>query len=394
MSDKICYLDCVGGIAGDMVLAALIDAGGNPALVERFSETPGFSDVEISIKRGRPGGFAATQVEIGFDPSKHPHSRNLRDVVDIINKADVSERARENAIAIFSELAKAEAQAHGVPIGETHFHEVGAVDAIIDILATCILLDDLGVDKIVCSPLPMGSGTVECDHGTIPVPAPAVVEMLQGVPVYDAGVEAETVTPTGAAIAITLSDRFGGIPSMTVESKGIGAGSRINPGIPNIVRVFIGTQLKKAGDIHKSDNYIIECNIDDLEPRVYPFVIERLLDTGALDAYVTPVVMKKGRPGHVITVISDANIVDSIIDVLMSETTTLGCRVYPVEKYFLERKMATASTPWGDVPVKLALKDGKIIRRIPEYEACAKLARENGVPVREIIQSAMSSSQE
>ena len=255
-----------------------------------------------------------------------------------------------------------------------HFHEVGAVDAVVDILGVCLALERLEVDELVCSELPMGHGTVTCEHGELPLPAPAVAAMLRGVPVRPVDVEGETVTPTGAALVTTLSDCFGPMPAMTVEKVGVGAGSREYPGLPNVVRAFVGTATVPAG-ISQTGNVIVECNIDDLDPRVLPVVIDRLLESGALDAYVTPLVMKKGRPGHLITVISSAQAVEIVVDVILRETSSLGCRTYPVTKYHLERRMETVTTPWGPVQVKVALAGDTVLRRVPEFEACAELAR-------------------
>ncbi len=226
-----------------------------------------------------------------------------------------------------------------------------------------------------------------CAHGELPLPAPAVAAMLAGVPVYPAGVEGETVTPTGAALVTTCAQRFGPMPAMTVEAVGVGAGTREYPGLPNVVRAFVGS-TSDAAEVSETDNLVVECNVDDLDPRVFPVVIERLLTSGALDAYVTPIVMKKGRPGHVITALAPTAAADGIVDVLLRETTSLGCRTFPVTKHHLQRRMETVETPWGSVEVKVALAGGQILRRVPEFESCAELARKAGVPVRDVLAAA------
>ena len=393
MSPRVLYLDCAGGVAGDMVLCALAEACGDVSFVEELPERLGFPDVTLKWPATRPGGFAARRLDVGFDPSEHPRHRNLADVQEILEGTGASPDAVGMARRVFRRLADAEGQVHGEPPDEVHFHEVGAVDAIVDVLGACLALERLEVDEVVCSELPMGRGTVKCEHGELPLPAPAVAAMLPGVPVRSVDVEGETVTPTGAALVTALSDRFGPMPAMTVETLGVGAGSREYPGLPNVVRAFVGTAVIPAG-ISQTGNIIVECNIDDLDPRVLPVVIDRLLESGALDAYVTPLVMKKGRPGHLITAISPAQAVETVVDVILRETSSLGCRTYPVTKYHLERRMETVETPWGSVPVKVALAGDTVLRRIPEFEACAELARTAGVPVRDVLAAAGGASDE
>lgn len=370
-----------------MLLCALTDVCGDVSFVEELPKRLGFPDVTLEWPATRPGGFVARRLDVGFDPTSHPRHRNLDDVEKILDRSGVSPKAVDMARRVFHRLAEAEGEVHGQPADEVHFHEVGAVDAIVDILGVCLAIDRLEADEVVCSELPMGHGTVKCEHGELPLPAPAVAAMLRGVPVRAVDVEGETVTPTGAAVVTALSDRFGPMPAMTVETLGVGAGSREYPGLPNVVRAFVGTATAPAG-ISQTGNVIVECNIDDLDPRVLPVVINRLLESGALDAYVTPLVMKKGRPGHLITAISPAQAVETVVDVILRQTSSLGCRTYPVTKYHLERRMETVTTPWGPVAVKVALAGETVLRRVPEFEACAELARTAGVPVRDVLAAA------
>ena len=393
MSRRVLFLDCAGGAAGDMILCALAEACGDVSFVEDLPERIGFPDVTLEWPATRPGGFAARRLDVVFDPTSHPRHRNLEDVEQILNRSGVSAKAVDMARRVFRRLAEAEGEVHGQPADEVHFHEVGAVDAIVDVLGACLALDRLEVDEVVCSELPMGRGTVRCEHGELPLPAPAVAAMLPGVPVRPVDVEGETVTPTGAALVTALADRFGPMPAMTVETLGVGAGSREYPGLPNVVRAFLGTAVVPA-ETSQTGNVIVECNIDDLDPRVLPVVINRLLESGALDAYVTPLVMKKGRPGHLITAISPAQAVETVVDVILRETSSLGCRTYPVTKYHLERRMETVETPWGPVPVKVALAGDRVLRRVPEFEPCAELARSAGVPVRDVLAAAGGSFDE
>lgn len=387
MSRRVLYLDCAGGAAGDMVLCALTEAAGCAPLIESLPATLGFSDVTITWPAGRAGGFAARRLTVDFDADAHPDHRNLAAVEGIIDAAEFPESVSLMAKTVFCTLAEAESEVHGSTVDEVHFHEVGAVDAIIDILGACIAFDELAVEEIVCSSLPMGTGTVDCAHGTLPLPAPAVAAMLPGVPVHPAGVEGETVTPTGAALVTTLANAFGPMPAMTVEGVGIGAGTADRPGLPNVLRAFVGEVVEPA-EVGATDHVVVECNVDDLDPRVLPVVIERLMASGALDASVTPIVMKKGRPAHLISALAPTTALDTVVEVLLRETTSLGCRSYPVTKHHLGRRMTMVSTPWGEVPVKFALAGNQVLRGVPEFEACAELARATGVPVRDILAAA------
>lgn len=387
MSRRMLYLDCAGGAAGDMVLCALTEAADCAGLIDRLPEMLGFADLTIDWPGGRRGGFAARRLTVGFDHDAHPHHRNLADVEAVIDGVELPPTVALAAKAVFRTLAEAEGEVHGMSAETVHFHEVGAVDAIVDVVGACLALDQLAVDEIVCSSLPMGSGTVDCAHGTMPLPAPAVAAMLPGVPVHPAGVEGETVTPTGAALVTTFAHRFGAMPAMTVEAVGIGGGTMERPGLPNVLRAFVGEIDEPAG-IGETDHIVVECNVDDLDPRVLPVVIEHLLDSGALDASVTPIVMKKGRPGHLLTALAPTAALDAVVSVLLRETTSLGCRSTPVTKHHLGRRMGTVKTPWGPVAVKFALADGRILRQVPEFEDCAELARSTGVPVRDILAAA------
>ncbi len=393
MGDRVLYLDCAGGVAGDMLLSALVDAGADPKAIEAIPTSLAFDDVSLRWSTGRPGGFSARRLEVVFDTEEHPRHRNLQDMTRLIDQSSAPLSAKHQAKEVFSTLARAEATVHRETIETVHFHEVGCIDALIDILGACVAIEQLGVDRIVCSSLPMGTGTVQCAHGTLPLPAPAVAAMLPGVPVRDAGVEGETVTPTGAALVTTLADGFGPMPEMTVESVGVGAGSREYPGLPNVVRAFIGTATDVNHQI-ASEALLVQCNVDDLDPRVLPVVIEHLLSAGAVDAYTTPIIMKKGRPGHLITALAPKTALDPVVTTLLRETTSLGCRITEVGKRHLHRRMETADTPWGTVGVKAALIDGRVVRRVPEFEDCAALARETGVPVRDILAAAGGHTEE
>ncbi|MCU0304375.1 MAG: nickel pincer cofactor biosynthesis protein LarC [Thermoanaerobaculales bacterium] len=392
MSRRALWLDCSGGAAGDMVLCALVEAAGCPALVEELPARLGFADVAVAWPAGRAGGFAARRLEVLFDPDAHPHHRTLADVTAIVDRAGLPAPVAAMARAVFTTLAEAEAEVHGETVEAVHFHEVGAVDAIVDVVGACLALDELAVDEVVCSPLPIGSGVVDSAHGVLPLPAPAVAAMLAGVPVRPAGIEGETVTPTGAALVTTIAHRFGALPAMTVEAVGIGAGRLERPGLPSLLRAFVG-ELAEPAEIAETDHVVVETSLDDLDPRVLPVVLERLLGSGALDASITPVVMKKGRPGHLVSALAPTAALDAVVGVLLTETTSLGCRSYPVTKHHLGRRMATVGTPWGPVAVKLALAGDRVLRRVPEFEDCAARAREAGVPVRDVLAAAAAAAE-
>jgi uncharacterized protein (TIGR00299 family) protein len=387
VTGRVLYLDCAGGAAGDMVLCALAEAAGCVDSIETLPESFGFPDVSLKWPASRPGGFAARRLHVAFDPASHPAHRNLADVVSLIGGSGLPDSVRNRATGVFERLAEAEARVHGESPDTVHFHEVGAVDALIDVVGACVALEELAVDEVVCSPLPMGHGTVACEHGTLPLPAPAVAAMLPGVPVRPADVEGETVTPTGAALVTSFAHRFGPMPAMTVETVGVGAGTREYSGLPNVVRAFVGAAMDRPSP-SATENVVIECNVDDLDPRVLPVVIERLLASGALDASVTPIVMKKGRPAHLISALAPRLAEAAVVEVLLRETTSLGCRSHPVTKYHLGRRMESVATPWGDVLVKVALDGERVIRRVPEFDACAELARSAGVPVRDVLAAA------
>jgi uncharacterized protein (TIGR00299 family) protein len=385
--ERVLYLDCVGGVAGDMLLSALVGAAAKSAPVDELPARLGFDDVELIWSTPRPGGLTARHLEVCFSEAAHPRQRSLAEIEDLIVSTGLPQGVQETANRVFRRLAEAEAAVHGESLDRVHLHEVGAVDALIDVLGASIMVAELGIDEIVCSPLPMGRGTVRCTHGVLPLPAPAVAAMLEGVPVYPAGVEGETVTPTGAALVTTLAGRFGDMPALTVERVGVGGGSSHFPDLPNVVRAFVGSSARRSRP-QRVENMVVECNVDDLDPRVVPVVIDRLLVAGAVDAFVTPVMMKKARPAFLISALAAAAAVEAVVAVMLRETTTLGCRTYPVAKHSLKRRMETVATPWGEVQVKVALLGDEELRRMPEFNDCLRVAEAAGVPVRDVLAAA------
>jgi len=386
---KLAYFDCFSGISGDMTLGALVDAG-CPLETLRHGlaglEVPGWT---LSAEKVWKNGMAATFVRVTTeDQSEH---RGLRAILEILGKSKLSEPVRNNASAIFRKLGEAEAAVHDVPLEKIHFHEVGAVDAIVDIVGACIGFAALGIEKFSCSALNVGGGTAKMAHGVLPVPAPATAKLLEGKPTYSNGVQKELVTPTGAAIVATLCDSFGPQPAMSVLAIGYGAGSADLEGQPNVVRIMVGEAAEKAVAGFDEEIAVIEANLDDMNPQIYGYFLEKALAAGALDVYTTPVQMKKNRPGTLLTLLCKPADTNALMSLLFAETTTLGARMYTALRRTLPRETVNVHTQYGDVHVKLARVNGAIRHVAPEYEDCRKLAFEKNVPLQQVINEALRS---
>jgi uncharacterized protein (TIGR00299 family) protein len=436
---RIAYLDCFSGISGDMFLGALVDAGVSSKLLV---ETVAALDVgaRLEISRVVRGGVAATKVDVYShgekdlprevfweqrghghshehshshghehnehvggrvpDPagtsqrpipthSEHEHGRGLKEIWQIIEKAALSGTAKAIAIRIFEALGAAEAEIHNTSIESVHFHEVGAVDAMVDIVCAAVGAEALGIDEWICSPLNVGGGTVKCAHGTLPVPAPATLKLLRDAPVYSLGPQVELVTPTGAAIVKTLATRFDSFPAMKIERAGYGAGTRDFDDHPNVLRLTIGEAAQTAGarTLHEMIT-VLEANLDDLSPQVLAYAAEKLLADGALDVFSVPVQMKKGRPGALLTVLSKTEDAERLTKMIFAETTTLGVRRREEQRQTLARRWETVKTSWGDVRIKIASMNGSISNYAPEYEDCRALAEANHVPLKAVLEEA------
>jgi len=313
----------------------------------------------------------------------------LSQLRELIGKASISDSAKKTAIAIFEVLGAAEAKIHATPVESIHFHEVGAVDAIVDIVCAAVGAEALGVDEIICSPLNVGGGTVKCAHGTFPVPAPATVELLKDAPVYSSGIQAELVTPTGAAIVKTLARRFASFPEMKIEKSGYGAGSRDFPGHPNVVRLTIGEAVSALAAKTTADTItVLEANLDDMNPQVFGYVVDRLFEEGALDVFGMPVQMKKNRPGTLLTVLCKPEDASKLTPLIFIETTTLGVRQRQEARQTLARRWENVRTEWGDVRIKIASMNGTVTNYAPEYEDCRRIAAEHRVPLKTVMQEA------
>jgi len=384
------YLDCSSGISGDMFLAALLDAGldARHLLDELKKLSLGF--YKLKRTRALRGGIVGTRWEVEVGPDQ-PH-RKLGDIEELIGKAALSDGVKEKSLKIFHRLAEVEGKLHNQPPAEIHFHEVGAVDAIIDIVGACVGLEALEISELICSPLNVGSGRTEAAHGSLPVPAPATAELLKDIPIYSSGVEGELVTPTGAAIVSTLAASFGPFPSFKIERIGYGAGAKEFPKHPNVVRIFIGERLEaikpEAGKPGDELVTIIEANLDDMNPQLYGYFAERALAAGALDVTCASVQMKKNRPGLQLTLLTTPENADALAQLVFEQTTTIGLRMYEARRQVLERELTVVETPYGMVRIKIAKRDGKVLNAAPEYDDCRSLAREKGVPLKQVMLAA------
>ncbi len=378
---KTLYLDCYSGIAGDMLLGALIDAGLDIKLLKKELDKLNLKGYKITAKKILKKGISATKFVVEITQKQH-HERNIQDIFSIIDKSSLSEQIKQTSKKIFSKIADAESKIHNIPREKVHFHEIGAIDSIIDIVGTAIALNILGIEKIHCSEIPLGNGFVEFSHGKWPIPAPATAEILKGIPVYKTNIEHELVTPTGAAIISTLSEKFGEMPNMKISSIGYGAGSAEFE-IPNTLRIFIGESDEKSE--HISVN-IIETNIDDMNPQFYDYVMEKLFAEGALDVFLQNIQMKKNRPGILLKVISPAEKTESLANIILKETTAIGVRISQAKRICLDREIVKVKTKFGEVRVKIAKSDGKIVNAHPEYDDCVKIAREKNVPLKKVYE--------
>src|SRR5271170_3371650 len=386
---KLAYFDCFSGISGDMTLGALVDAG---CAVEHLRselsglQVPGW---ELTAEKVWKSGMAATYVKVVTeDQSKH---RSLSAILEILEKSQLATGVRDQAGAIFRKLGEAEARVHDVPLEKIHFHEVGAVDAIVDIVGACIGFHALGIEKFACSALNVGGGTAKMAHGILPVPAPATANLLEGRPTYSSGVQKELVTPTGAAIVATLCEAFGPQPGMTVSAIGYGAGTADLEGQPNVVRIMIGEATEKSVAGFDEEIAVIEANLDDMNPQIYGYFLEKALSVGALDVYTTPVQMKKNRPGTLLTVLCKPADTNALMSLIFAETTTFGARTYRAQRRVLPREWVNVGTEFGEVRIKVSRVDGRILHVAPEFEDCKKLAAEKDVPLQRVIAAAKRS---
>lgn len=399
---RIAYLDCFAGISGDMLLGALLDAGLDARVLHEAIASLNLG-ASLTVEKVDRSGISSTKVHVldgtklaeaapGHDHSHgehghgHHHGRHLSAIKKIIGSSNLQEQVKDKAVEIFELIGASEAKIHNVPVEKIHFHEVGAVDAIVDIVAATAGLHALGIEQWFCSPLNVGGGTIDCAHGRFPVPAPATADLLRDMPTYSQHVEQELVTPTGAAIIRALNPTFGQQPAMRVEKVGYGAGTRNPKGFPNVVRLLIG---EAAGAAHGSVA-VLETALDDLSPQVLAHVAERALALGALDVMSTPVVMKKGRPGTLLTLLADDAQAAALEDLLLRETSTLGVRIHHERRSVLERSHTAVTTAYGEIRIKLGSRSGEVLNAAPEFEDCRAAAERHGVPLKKVQQAAIA----
>ena len=370
-----------------MILGALVGAGADPAQLIDQLKLLGLDNYQLTFTQVDRCNLSATRAIVETGP-EHSH-RHLADLLKIITNSQLNESVKDRASRVFALLAEAESEVHNVPVERIHFHEVGALDAIIDIVGACIGFELLGVERFVCSPLHVGSGTVEIAHGRFPVPPPAVVSLLRGAPIYSTEVKGELVTPTGAAIIKSVVQEFGPLPPIVVSNIGYGAGAREYKDFPNALRIVLGDTSDRAVADNTERLVMLETNIDDMSPQVFGYVMDKALELGALDCYFTPVHMKKNRPGTLVSILCKPAQQTMLTRMLLVETTTLGVRSYEVDRVALQRAIVTVETPYGAIEIKEASIDGQLLRAMPEYEQCRRAAQNAGVSLREVEESAL-----
>jgi len=378
---KILYLDCPSGASGDMLVAALSELGVHPAEIKAAIASLGLPALRVRFGHTVRGGLRAARFRVEA-ASRQPH-RGLPQILSILKRGRLTPRVRATATAVFRRLCTVEAAIHRVPVAKVHLHEVGALDAIADVVAAAFCLDRLAPDRIVVSPLPLGGGTVRCEHGVLPVPAPATLALLRGRPVYGGPVAAELVTPTGAAILTTVADDFGPLPEMRPDRTGLGAGSREHAEIPNVLRAVLGEADPLAGA--RDTVAVLQANLDDLNPQIAGHLLDQLLAAGALEVFFTPAQMKKNRPGLLLTVLAREPEAERLARTIFAETTTIGIRWQRARRWELPRREERVRTRWGNVRVKISELDGEELPAAPEYEDCRSLARRAGVPLRRVL---------
>ncbi|OFW11277.1 MAG: TIGR00299 family protein [Acidobacteria bacterium RIFCSPLOWO2_02_FULL_59_13] len=378
---RIAYLDCFSGVSGDMLLGAFVACGLPLSALQEGIPALG---LEWRQERVRRKSLVATQIRIEAPATVFP--RAYRDIIALLHGAALPEQVRRQSLAVFGRLAEAEAALHGCAPEQVHFHELGACDTIADIVGCCIALQRLGIEELHCSALNLGSGTVQTEHGLLPVPAPATAALLKGVPVYSSGIPHELVTPTGAALVATLAKSFGPIPPLQIEAVGYGAGSKDISAVANVLRVILGETTGAESSLERL--VMLEANVDDMNPQLCGFFAERAFSLGALDVFFSPVQMKKNRPGVLLSVLCRPEQRDAVTELFFEETTTLGVRGHEVFRRALEREWMPVATPYGEVRVKVSRQDGHIQNFSPEFEDCRRLAAESDVPLKKVLQEA------
>lgn len=391
---RLAYFDCQSGISGDMLLGALVDCDVSLDVIKKSLALLPIQGFEILVNRVNKAGLISTQVEVRVDD--YVKERRLAELLTLIQESQLPEKIKGKTLDVFQRIGVVEARIHGLDVEKVHLHELGGLDTILDVVGVFLGMEILKIEKVFASPLPIGSGYIQSAHGTIPLPAPATLALLEGVPIVGSEFKNELVTPTGAALLTSLVQEFGIIPPMRLLKTGYGAGKRDMP-IPNVLRLLIGEGIEPS-----SSNYAfqeeklvcLECNIDNMNPEIYSYLSECLFNTGALDVSLIPIYMKKNRPGTLVKVLCSEEIAENLIDILFSETTTLGARKYSVNRYSVERHITQVTTPYGAVNVKFSKKGDKSWNYTPEYEDCRRLASQHHIPIIKIYRAAEFAAEE
>jgi uncharacterized protein (TIGR00299 family) protein len=378
---KILYYDCFSGISGDMNLGAMLDIGINETFLVNELKKLNLEGWQLEITQDQRHGIKGTKVKVKQTGHEHAH-RYLKDIEKIINDSSLDEETKALSKKIFLKVAEAEASVHGIPVDKVHFHEVGAIDSIIDIVGAAICYKAMKIDAVHVSVIELGGGMVKCDHGNLPVPAPATAEIIKNIPVKKGGVDFEATTPTGAAIIATIGTVFNSSVPVKIENTGYGVGHKDHPDVPNLLRVFLGETAEASDPGHEA--LVIECNIDDMNPEFFEYISEKLFKAGASDVFLANIIMKKGRPGIVLNVICESEVADVVKGIIFTESTTLGIRSFPFKKDTLIRKYESVNTIYGPVSVKISFYRGADVSYKPEFEECKRIALENGLPLKEV----------
>ena len=386
---KILYFDCFSGVSGNMILGAMVDAGIDIKALKKELKKLDLHSYSLKVSKVKRKGIKGTKVDVIVDKKKHLHHTHYKDIKRLIERSKLSKKIKEDSLAIFKNIAEAEAKIHRTSVDNVHFHEVGAVDSIVDVVGTSICISLLNSDITLSSPINTGKGMVKTEHGLLPVPAPATTEMLKGFPSYSSDIEFELATPTGVGIITAMAKASNTIPVMKTNAIGYGAGSKDFSDSPNLLRIMIGEGYSPS---EQDSITVIESNIDDMNPQFYDHIMNRIFDAGALDVFLTPIIMKKNRPAVKITLLSENDNVNKLADILLKETTSFGLRMYKTERIKLEKEIKTVKTEYGSTKVKIGKKNGKIINIAPEYEDCKRIANERGISIREVYEKVKSAT--
>jgi len=389
---RTAYFDCYSGISGDMILGALVDLGVDIKNIRKALKGIDLKGYKLQAKKIQRNGLACTQITVAIEKPKHQHShphRSFTNIKKLIEQSGLPSKVKNNSIEIFKRIAKVEAKIHDTTIEKIHFHEVGGIDSIVDIVGGVWAIESLKLDKVYSSTLNVGEGFVDCAHGRLPVPAPATLKLLKGIPVFSTGVKTELTTPTGAAMIGFYADKFQSVPEMTIVEDGYGAGSRIIPSIPNLLRVMVGEM-----SLNDADSLVmIETNIDDMNPELFDAVMESLFEAGALDVYFSSITMKKNRPATKVSVLAEKKEREVLSKILLRETTSFGVRFYEVGRLTLDREIQKLKTSYGVIKIKIGSLDGETVQATPEFEDCRNAARKKKIPVKKVYDDVLAEAQ-